>query len=332
MTLVMVGANPRRAPFLPLSASLAGEGALGAVLTALAGHRSVAEALVLATGERFEVYVVVEDGVDSYDLVLGLLGSAANAGADLAAHGYFAEGADAAAHLFAAVAAIDEFAAADEDMAAAWCAGVAPARARGSFGPRLEALGDAARALAARLAAADGAETADALGATVAELARRVFDHLDRRQVLAVGDDGLVAAAVAALAQAGVGRFSFVGAAPAPHGAAQASPVVSAEALPVALGNADIVVAAPGAVPLLDKRAVRAAMRSRRGRAMLLVDVSAGHAAIDSRAASIDDAFLYTRDDLVRLTQDAPWSQAGRAAQRRAAVAEAVRDFSYQLA
>ncbi len=73
-------------------------------------------------------------------------------------------------------------------------------------------------------------------------------------------------------------------------------------------------------------------MRSRRGRAMLLVDVSAGHAAIDSRAASIDDAFLYTRDDLVRLTQDAPWSQAGRAAQRRAAVAEAVRDFSYQLA
>lgn len=65
---------------------------------------------------------------------------------------------------------------------------------------------------------------------------------------------------------------------------------------------------------------------------MLLVDVSAGHAAIDSRAASIDDAFLYTRDDLVRLTQDAPWSQAGRTAQRRAAVAEAVRDFSYQLA
>lgn len=97
MTLVMVGANPRRAPFLPLSASLAGKGALGAVLTALAGHRSVAEALVLATGERFEVYAVVEDGVDSYDLVLGLLGSAANAGADLAAHGYFAEGADAAA-------------------------------------------------------------------------------------------------------------------------------------------------------------------------------------------------------------------------------------------
>ncbi|WP_286143419.1 hypothetical protein, partial [Adlercreutzia caecimuris] len=114
--------------------------------------------------------------------------------------------------------------------------------------------------------------------------------------------------------------------------AAQVSPVVSAEALPVALGNADIVVAAPGAVPLLDKRAVRAAMRSRRGRAMLLVDVSAGHAAIDSRVASIDDAFLYTRDDLVRLTQDAPWSQAGRTAQRRAAVAEAVRDFSYQLA
>ena len=332
MTLVMVGANPRRAPFLPLSASLAGEGVLNAALAALAGHRSVGEALVLATGERFEVYAVVEDGVDAYDLILGVLGGAANAGAELAAHGYFAEGSDAAAHLFAGVAGIDEFAAAGEDVAAAWRDGVAPARAHGAFGGRLEALGDAMRVLASRLAATASAGSDDALGETVAELARRVFDHLDRRQVLAVGDDALVAAAVSALARAGVGRFSFIGEGSAALEGAPASPVVSAEALPVALGNADIVVAAAGAVPLLDKRTVKGAMRSRRGRAMLLVDVSAGQAAIDARAASIDDAFLYTRDDLVQLTCDAPWAQAGRAAQRAAAVAEAVRDFSYQLA
>lgn len=332
MTLVMVGANPRRAPFLPLSASLAGEGARASAVSALVGRHGVDEALVLATGERFEVYAVVEDGVDAYDLIFSLLGAAGLAPADAVLHGYFAEGSDVAGHLFAALAGADEFASADEDVAAAWRDGAALARVQGGYGALLEALGASVRTLAFRLEAIRGAGSDGALGETVAELARRVFDHLDRRQVLAVGDDALVTAAVSALARAGVGRFSFIGEGSAALEGAPASPVVSAEALPVALGNADIVVAAAGTVPVLDKRTVKGAMRSRRGRVMLLIDVSEDQAAIDVRAASIDDAFLYTRADLVQLTGDAPWSQAGRAAQRAAAVAEAARDFSYQLA
>lgn len=348
MALVVVGVNPCRAPFSPLARSLESPGSRAGVLAHLAGHRSVSEALVLLCGQRAEVYAVVEDGTDAYDVILSLLTASGVLAADGAAHGYFAEGTDAAAHLFAAVAGIDEFACAGEDVAAAFAKGASASRAQGALGSRLESLAVAARSLAARLEAPGAGESAEALGETVAELARRVFDHLDRRRVLAVGAGALPIAAVRALAAAGAGHFAWVGApggkirgeeVPAGDGPAgsdaselPAFSAASAEALSVLLGNADVVVVAPGVAPALDKRLVKAAMRTRRGRPMLLVDVSEGEPAIEARVASVDDAFLYTRADLMRLTDDAPWARAGAAGAREALIAEAVRNFSYQLA
>ena len=330
MTLVMVGANPRRAPFFSLRRSL-GPGAAGDLAAAVAGRRGVSEAFVLVGAERLEAYAVLEEGVDGYELLSSLWGAPGVAApADGAAHGYFAEGIDAASHLFAAVAGADEFAGADEDGVAVLDAAVGAARQRGTVGSQLEALADGARALAARLAAARAEESATALGETVAALAQRVFDHLDRRQVLLVGDDSLLGAAAAALTRAGVTQFALIGDGPAVRCAGGVR--VSPEALPVALGNADVVVAAPGTVPVLDKRLVRTAVRARRGRPMLLVDASDRGGAIDPRVAGVDDAFLYNRDDLARLTQDAPWARAGGVRSREALVAAAVRDFSYQLA
>lgn len=354
MALVVVGVNPRRAPFSLLVRSLESPGARTGVLAHLAGHRSVSEALVLLCGQRAEVYAVVEDGTDAYDVIPSSLVASGVLAADGAAHGYFAEGTDAAAHLFAAVAGVDEFACADEGVAAAFAQAASASRAQGALGSGLESLAVAARSLAARLETPGAGESAEALGETVAELARRVFDHLDRRRALAVGAGALPVAAVRALAAAGVGHFTWVG---APGGGTQPDTGVPAgdalptdpetaalsrgpssfasaspEALPVLLGTADVVVVAPGVTPALDKRLVKTAMRTRRGRPMLLVDVSEGEPAIEARVASVDDAFLYTRADLMRLTDDAPWACTGGASARNALIAEAVRNFSYQLA
>lgn len=348
MALVVVGVNPRRAPFSLLARSLGADAARAAVLSRLADHRSVSEVLLLASGERAEVYAVVEDGADAYEVVLSQLTAAGVLGPDGAAHGYFAEGIDAAAHLFAAVAASDEFAVDGEEVPRALAAAAAASRARGVLGSRLETLTSASCVLAARLEASDAGESVDALGETVAELSRRVFDHLERRRALIVGASSLASAAARALADIGVGHLVWVGA----TGGADASDAVvqpntpmsdsliaplafteaSPEALPVLLGSADIVVAAPGAVPVLDKRLVKSAMRTRRGRPMLLVDVSEDGVVIEPRVASVDDAFLYTRADLVQLTDDAPWARASAAGARDALVTEAVRNFSYQLA
>lgn len=336
VALVLVGVNPRRAPFLPVARSLADEGERRALLADIAGHRSVREALLVAGTGRIEVYAVVEEGVDGYDIVTASLAASGPLAADAASHGYFAESMDAASHLLAAVGGADEFAYGEEGAEPLLSAAASEARAAGSLGPQLSALVAAAQRLAGRLSAVAEEEPLSAVGETAAELARRVFDHLERRHVLLVGRSPLLEAVAGALARAGAVQFSFVGfdedeiAGARQLGAQAAAP----EALPTVMVASDIVVAAAGeGLPFVDKRLVRASMRARRNRAMLLIDASdAGACAIDGRAASMDDAFLYNGDDLAALTRETPWADLGRAPSRRAAIAEAVRDFSYQLA
>lgn len=334
MALVMVGVNPRRAPFLPLSRAFADEAARRSLLEALVAHRSVGEALLWMAEGRAEVYAVVETGVDGYGVVADILADQAPVAADAAAHGYFAEGLDAATHLFASLAGVDEFAAPGEQSPGSLAAAVAEARRAASLGAQLEALAAAALRLEQRLAASACQESAAALGETVAELARRVFDHLDRRQVLVVGADPSSLAAAEALGRAGVSTFVVVGGGTTDGAAAQlGATVVGPEALSVVLGCSDVVLACAGAgLPLLDKRLVKGALRARRGRPMLLVDGSAGaETAIEPRVAALDGAFLYTVADLASITRETPWARLGSAPSRNAAIAEAARAFSYQL-
>lgn len=291
--------------------------------------------MLLVSETRIEVYALVEEGVDGYDAAMALLGALDSLAADVASHGYFAEGIDAVSHFLCAVAGTDGFAEDGEDLPGALGAARREARAVGCLPPLLEALVAAGDELAARLALLESQQSAAALGETVAELGRRVFDHLDRRQVLLVGASPLAQAAAEALAAAGLSRFSLIGEGDG-EGVLAGLEIVAAEAeaLPVVLGNADIVLATgANGTPVLDKRLVKGALRARRGRAMLLVDAAGSPgAAIDPAVASLDGAVLYNGDDLALLTREAPWSRLGRSSSCDAAVADAVRAFSYQLA
>lgn len=108
MGLFVAGINPRRPVFLPTGQQLADAAGRRAFLANAAGYRGLAEALLLIDGARAELYAVAEAGCDAYDIAAGLFGGAI--GADVAGALYFAEGLDAASHLFAALCDLDEFA------------------------------------------------------------------------------------------------------------------------------------------------------------------------------------------------------------------------------
>ena len=339
MALVMVGANPRRTSFLPLLCALDAEGARSELVAALGAQRGVSEVMLLAGAGRVEVYAVVDEGVDGYEAVMGCLIERGLVPSDATAHGYFAAEGDAAAHLFAAVAAVVEVAGSAEGPP-----GVEEGRARSGrqlvAGAALGALAAAARALAARLDATRSGASEAAWGDMVAALARRVFDHLERRTVLVVGADPLAVAAAEALGRAGAGQFVAVGlpdaagaadAAGAPVATGAPASTAALEALPVVLGNADVVVVSPGVTAAFDKRLVKGALRARRGRPLLLVDTSDGDA-VEGRVAALDDVFLYNRTDVARLVRDTPGTRGGAGTAATQLVADAVRDFSYQLA
>lgn len=352
MALFVAGINPRRPVFLPASFLASDAAARRALLADVAARRGLTEGLLVADEGRLELYAVAEEGCDAYDIAAALFGGT-SASLDVTGALYFAEGIDAAAHLFAALCELDEFAGAEgrlraegepaasgaqglspaEGLCASLARAVAEARSAGCLGEGLSRLAGAASTLAGALAAESSGAAPSALAETAVELASRVFGHLERRCVLAVGSGRLSDALGEAFARAGVDDFVFLGDDEQNErarllGARTAAP----EGLSVVMGNADIAIvgsAVPGIA--IDRRLMKGVARLRRGRPMLIVDGSRDGALVDRKVASIDGVFLYAADDLAAITRDAPWARVGAGASREKLLADAIQRFAREL-
>ena len=361
MGLFVAGVNPRRAVFSPISQRLADGASRRALLAEVSAHRSLSEGLIVASGARVELYAVAEEGCDAYDIAAGLLGAVADG--EVAGALYFAEGIDAASHLFAALCGLDEFAqgpqagasllregdslaagdlaqpggrgvlgapGSPDALSACWARALSEARRAGDDLTRLAA---AVSRLSSALSAADTSASTAALAETAVELARRVFGHLERRCVLVAGPDDLSLAFAGAFLSAGVERFQLLG--DEEHGVAACAfdaAMADPQLLSALLVDADIVLAesaVEGAA--LDRRLMKGVVRLRRGRPMLLVDASADGSLVDRRIASLDGVFLYTAADLAAITRDAPWARLGADDARERLFADAVRAFALEL-
>lgn len=367
MGLFVAGVNPRRAVFSPISQRLADGASRRALLAEVSAHRSLSEGLIVASGARVELYAVAEEGCDAYDIAAGLLGAVADG--EVASALYFAEGIDAASHLFAALCGLDEFArepqagastswedgslaagdlaqpggrgtlgvpgapGSPDTLSACWARALSEARRAATLGDDLTLLAAAVSRLSSALSAADTFASTAALAETAVELARRVFGHLERRCVLVAGPDDLSLAFADAFLSAGVERFQLLGDGDCEAAAcAFGAPVADPQLLSALLVDADIVLAESAVEGAsLDRRLMKGVVRLRRGRPMLLVDASADGSLIDHRVASLDGVFLYTVADLAAITRDAPWARLGTDDARERLFADAVRTFALQM-
>lgn len=360
MGLFVAGVNPRRAVFSPISQRLADGASRRALLAEVSAHRSLSEGLIVASGARVELYAVAEEGCDAYDIAAGLFGAVADG--EVAGALYFAEGIDAASHLFAALCGLDEFArepqagasllregdslaagdlsqpagrgalgapGSSDALSACWARALSEARQAGTLGDDLTLLA----AAVSRLSAADTSASTAALAETAVELARRVFGHLERRCVLVAGPGDFSLALAGAFLSAGVERFQLLG--NEEHGAAARAfdaAMADPQLLSALLVDADIVLAESAVEGVaLDRRLMKGVVRLRRGRPMLLVDASADGSLVDRRIASLDDVFLYTAADLAAITRDAPWARLGADDARERLFTDAGRAFALEL-
>lgn len=367
MGLFVAGVNPRRAVFSPISQRLADGASRRALLAEVSAHRSLSEGLIVASGACVELYAVAEEGCDAYDIAAGLFVAVADG--EVAGALYFAEGIDAASHLFAALCGLDEFAqgpqagasllregdslaagdlaqrggcgtlgvpgapGSPDALSACLARALSEARQAGTLGDDLTRLAAAVSRLSSALSAADTSASTAALAETAVELARRVFGHLERRCVLVAGPGDFSLALAGAFLSAGVERFQLLG--NEEHGAAARAfdaAMADPQLLSALLVDADIVLAesaVEGAA--LDRRLMKGVVRLRRGRPMLLVDASADGSLVDRRIASLDGVFLYTAADLAAITRDAPWARLGADDARERLFADAVRAFALEL-
>jgi len=292
MRLTLAGVSHHRAPIELRELVALDVDACGALAARVGG-----EAVVLSTCNRTELYLVREEHAEE-EAVRTLAELADDRGAELAAALYRLRDEAAALHLFRVAAGLDSLVPGEGEILGQ----VRTAFESGAPGPFLDRL--FRQALHAgrrvRLETAIG-ESPASVPSAAAALAQQVFEDLGGRRVLLLGAGKMSEAAARNLASRGA-EIAVVANRTLEHGDELARRL-GARALPLdavgaELGDADVVVSATSASGrVLSRDAVAVALRARKGRPMLLLDLAVPRD-LDPAINELDGCFLYDVDDL----------------------------------
>ena len=314
MALHVLGINHQTAPVSLRETVAFGPDTLRHALASLRAQAGVQEAVLLSTCNRTELYARSDNGPDA---LANWLAGQQRAGDDLHAYLYRHDEAHAVRHLFRVATGLDSLVLGEPQILGQVKQAWSNAREAGSLGGPLD------RAFQQAFATAKRARTETTIGrnpvsvaSTAVRLAQESFARLDESDVLLIGAGETIELAARHLVAGNVRRLLV-----ANRTLAHAQELASRHggfALPLEeldrhLAEADIVISATASrAPILHRVQVEQALRQRRHRPMLLLDLAVPRD-VAPDVSGLRDVFLYTVDDLERAIED------NRAARRDAA-------------
>jgi glutamyl-tRNA reductase len=316
MRLTLAGVSHHRAPIelrervaLDLDASRELAGRLGG------------EAVVLSTCNRTELYLARDEHVEEYAVeTLAELGG--DRGDELAAALYRLRDEAAALHLFRVAAGLDSLVPGEGEILGQ----VRAAFEAGSPGPFLDKLFRQALHAGRRVRSETAVgESPASVPSAAAALAQQVFEDLSGRRVLVLGAGKMSEATARNLVSRGA-DVAVVANRTLAHGEDLAQQL-GAEALALdgigtELERADIVVSATSAAGhVVSRDAVAGALRARKGRPLLLVDLAVPRD-LDPAINDLEGCFLYDVDDLEAVVAETLSGRRTEAARAERLVAE----------
>jgi glutamyl-tRNA reductase len=330
MSELVVGLSYRTAPIGLLERAALGDGAARALEAELLRQEHVAEAVVLSTCNRLEVYAEVTRFHGGVDDVGEALASATGIGlSELTAHLYVHYEAAAVMHLFAVASGLESMAVGEQQILGQVRTALRAAQRGGSAGRVLGGLLQRALHVGKR---AHSETTLDRAGRTLVEIgldrAAAVVGPLPAAQVLVVGAGAMSGLVVATLQRAGVSRLAVANR--TPERAERLAGPVGARVVPLpelssALADADVVVSCTGAVGhVVTADLAASASAGRGGGRQVYLDLALPRD-VDPRAADVPGVQVL---DLEALGRDLPPAAFGmHVEQARAIVAQEAADY-----
>jgi glutamyl-tRNA reductase len=270
----------------------------------LRGAADVQEAVAISTCNRTELYLVAGDPVEAESRLLSMLASQAGIRpTELAASIYAHRNCDAARHLYRVTAGLESMVVGEAEIQGQVKRAYESALARESTGALTNHLFKAALQAGKRVRSETRiAERQLSLPAVAVALARELLaPGLEGRSVVIVGTGETSELTARALSDSGC-RTVFVASRRRSRAVSLArrygGTSVSFDELPVALEEADIVVAATSSPHLLlEAQELGEVMAARGGRPMLLIDLAVPRD-IDAACGELEGVSLYDVDDL----------------------------------
>lgn len=284
------------------------------VLHGLRDAGGLTECALLSTCNRTEIYALTEEEDWQEQLLEFLARHAGVLPGQLQSHLYAHEGTPAVRHLFRVASGLDSMVMGEGQILAQVREMLNTAQQAGTTGSVLHTL--CQRALETGKRARTETEIgrgAVSVSLAAVQLARRIFQRLDGRQILLLGAGETGEQTAKVLVQDGAETRMLVCNRTHDRAVALAErfggTAIPFERLNEALARADIVISSTGAPkPIVTQAQVRQAMRARRGKPVLLVDIAVPRD-VEPGVEALDDVYLYNIDDLQAVVAE---SLAGR--------------------
>jgi len=336
MQLLLVGVSHRTTPVeLRERLDFSARG-IDRALTELAVQPSHAEATIVSTCNRVELYVGCDDiqsaraGVERF--ISGFHGIPPD---ELAPHLYAKVGTDAVRHLFRVAAGLDSLVVGEPQVLGQVKDAFGQASQLGCTGALLNKLFHSAFATGKRVRSETAlSEGAVSVSFAAVALAKKIFGSLKGRTVLVVGAGEMGKLTAIHMRTQGVDRLTIMSRTSA-HAAALAQTIggsaVPWESLETALASADILITATGAsTPILTRDMIAHTMKARRQRPLFIIDIAVPRD-VESSAGDLEEVFLYNIDDLQQVVQENLSKRSDEATHAEQIVTDEVQKFALWL-
>jgi len=328
MAFNVLGINHKTAPVALREKVAFGEERLLSALRTLREQAGVAEAVILSTCNRTEVYWA---GSASGEELSQWLERHHGSNLDLGPSLYVHQEQRAVEHAFSVASGLDSMVLGEAQILGQLKDAYRVAQEAGSTGPSLNKLFQAAFSAAKRVRSQTRiGENAVSIASATVSLARRVYSDLSAHTALMVGAGEMIALTARHFMSAGVKRLVIAN---RTLGRAQTlaaqlkAHAVGLEDLDKELIQADIVIACTAsAVPLITKSTAESAVRARRRRPIFMVDLAVPRD-IDPAVADLEDVYLFSIDDLQQLIDENRQQRAVAAGGARLLIDEEVARF-----
>ena len=306
---------------------------LDVAVRALVERQSTAEAVVVSTCNRAELYVACKDPSHTAADLLGFFSEFHQLRSDeLRPHLYSHVDHDAARHLFRVSSGLDSLVVGEPQILGQIKEAYGVATTVESAGPLLNKLFHWAFGVGKRVRSETAlAEGAVSVSFAAVSLAKKIFGNLSGRRVLVIGAGEMGKLTAVHLRAQGVASIVITS---RTLGHAQeiadevGGTVTPWDAVPQALLDADIVITCTGASrPILSKAQVKAAMPASRMRPLFLIDIAVPRD-VDPHAAEIEQVFLYNIDDLQAIVRENLQKRGAEVGRAEQIVEEEVQKFA----
>ena len=274
-------------------------------LNHLIQHNQIQEAAILSTCNRTEIYCAANNNTNLLNWLSDYHQMSAN---ELLPHYYQYHGQAAFKHALRVASGLDSMIIGEPEIFGQMKNAVAHAEQMGTVGARLKQLFSAVFSASkqVRSQTAIGANTLS-IASTTTTLAKRIFADVKQCKVLCLGAGDTIELVAQHLMKQPVAQLFIANR--TVSRAQQLANKYNAIALPLSeltniIAQADIVIAATlSPLPILGKGIVERALKMRKRKPVLMIDLGVPRD-IESEIAQLDDIYLYTLDDIQRFIQE----------------------------